>query len=262
MRASRLMLIPAVLALTGCMQGTRLIKVNADGSGTIIDTVKLSDQARGMMASMQEMDKSTPAEKKAKKDAKLKAQVAAMGDCGAPGTPCVTLVSNTTDKDGTEKTVYSFKDISKIKLDTTPSSSDAGESSGKEEPLTFRLAKNGGNSLLTVLVPKDKPTEPAKPKTPPKPEEEQQAIAMMKSMLAGLKVATQVEVNGKLVKTSSPWAAGPVVTIMEIDFDQIDPAGLKTLAASGSDKPSADKLKGMKGLKVQEGEITIEFAGK
>jgi hypothetical protein len=53
-----------------------------------------------------------------------------------------------------------------------------------------------------------------------------------------------------------------VVTIMEIDFDQIDPAGLKTLAASGSDKPSADKLKGMKGLKVLEGEVTIEFAGK
>src|SRR4026208_2007844 len=101
------------------------------------------------------MDKSTPPEKKAKKDAKLKAQAAAMGDCGAPGaaatnpTPCVTLVSNTTDKDGTEKTVYSFKDISKIKLDTPPSSSDGGESSGKEDPLTFRMAKTGGKPVPT-----------------------------------------------------------------------------------------------------------------
>jgi hypothetical protein len=256
MRASRLMLIPAVLALTGCMQGTRLIKLNADGSGSIVDTVKLSEQARGMMASMQEMDKSTPAEKKAKKDAKLKTQMAAMGEG-------VTLVSNVTDKDGTEKTIYAFRDISKIKLDTTPSSSDSGESTGKEDPLTFRLARNGANSLLTVVIPKDKPSgDPAKPKAAPKPEEEQQAIAMMKSMLAGLKISTQVEVNGKVVKTTSPWAAGPVVTLMEIDFDQIDPAGLKKLAASGADKPSADQLKGLKGLKVQEGEVTIEFAGK
>lgn len=255
MRASRLMLVPALLALTGCMQGTRLIKLNADGSGTIVDTVKMGEQARGMMASMQEMDKSTPAEKKAKKDAKLKAQAAAMGEG-------VTLVSNATDKDGLEKTVYSFKDISKIKLDTTPSSSEGGESSGKEDPLTFRMAKSGGNSVLTVVIPKDKPADTSKPKAAPKPEEEQQAINMMKGMLAGLKISTQVEVNGKLVKTSSPWSAGSLVTLMEIDFDQIDPAGLKKLAASGADKPTADQLKGVKGLKVQEGEVTVEFSGK
>ena len=49
---------------------------------------------------------------------------------------------------------------------------------------------------------------------------------------------------------------------MEIDFDQLDAAGLKKLAASGSDMPSADQLKGVKGLKVQDGEVTVEFAGK
>jgi hypothetical protein len=252
MRASRLMLVPALLAAAGCMQGQRLIKVNADGSGSIVDTVKLGDQARSMMASMQEMDKSTPAEKKAKKDAKLKAQAAAMGEG-------VTFVSTGADKDGTEKTIYSFKDISKIKIDTTPTPADAGESSSKDDPLTFRFARNGANSLLTVVIPKDKPSDPSKPKTTPKPEEEQQAITMMKGMLAGLKVATQVEVNGKLVKTSSPYVAGPLVTLMEIDFDQIDPAGLKKLASSGQDKPSATQLKGVKGLKLQDGEVTIEF---
>jgi len=255
MRASRLLVIPALLAAVGCMQGQRLIKVNADGSGTIVDTVKLGEQAKSMMASMQEMDKSTPAEKKAKKDAKLKAQATAMGEG-------VAFVSTATDKDGSEKTVYSFKDISKIKIDTTPTPSDAGESSSKEEPLTFRFARQGGNSVLTVVIPKDKPADPSKPKTAPKPEETQQAISMMKGMLGGLKVSTAVEVNGKLVKTSSPYSAGPVVTIMEIDFDQIDEAGLKKMAASGHDKPSAAELKGVKGLKVQEGEVSIEFAGK
>ena len=48
MRASRLLVIPALLATVGCMQGQRLIKVNADGSGTIVDTVKLGEQARSM----------------------------------------------------------------------------------------------------------------------------------------------------------------------------------------------------------------------
>ena len=71
MRVSRLMLVPALMLAAGCMKGQRTIKVNADGSGTIVDTIKLGEQAKGMLASMESMDKATPAEKKAKKDTKL-----------------------------------------------------------------------------------------------------------------------------------------------------------------------------------------------
>jgi hypothetical protein len=250
MRVSRLMLVPALLAAAGCMQGQRLIKINADGSGTVVDTIKMGEQARSMMASMEEMDKTPAAEKKAKKEAKLKEKATAMG---------LTFVSTETGKDGTEKTTWSFKNVSQIKIDPTPTPSDA-DSSSKEDPITFRFAKSGADSVLTVVFPKAKPA--TGPKEGPKPEEQTQAVAMMKGMLAGLKMSTAVEVNGKLVKTSSPWSAGSVVTLMEIDFDQMDEAGMKKLAASGKEAPSPAALKGVKGLKVLDGEVSIEFAGK
>ena len=254
MRVSRLMLVPALLVAAGCMQGQRVIKVNADGSGTIVDTIKLGEQAKGMLASMEQMDKSPAAEKKAKKETKLKAAATAMGEG-------VTYVSTVNTKDGAEQVTYAFKDISKIKVASTPSPSDSDNSS-KEEPLTFRFARSGANPVVTVVFAKAKPSTGAK-KPEPKPEEVQQAVAMMKGMMAGLRMSTVVEVNGKLVKTSSPWGAtGNTVTLLEIDFDQLDEAGLKKLAASGSEPPSPASLKGVKGLKVSDGEVTIEFAGK
>lgn len=248
MRVSRLTLVPALLLAAGCMQGQRVIKVNADGSGTIVDTVKLGEQARSMIASMDQMDKTPAAEKKTKKDAKLKAHAAAMGEG-------VTFVSLQTTKDGAEQVTYAFKDISKIKVDTAPTPSDS-DSSSKDEPLTFRFARAGGSSTVTVVFPRSKAEAP---KEAPKPEELTQAVAMMKGMMAGLKMSSTLEVNGKVVKTNSPHAVGSKITLLEVDFDQLDEAGLKTLASSGKEMPSPAALKGVKGLKVNEGEVTVEF---
>jgi hypothetical protein len=254
MRIARLALVPAVVLTAGCFQGQRVLKVNADGSGTIVDSVKLTDQAKGMMAAMEEMDKSTPAEKKAKKEAKFKEKAGAMG---------LAFVSTEATADGTQRTTYSFKDVTTIKIGPMPTM-DTEKSDSSDEPMVFRLAKNGGNSVLTVALAKGKPgASPAAKKESPKPEEIQQALAMMKGMMAGLKMSFQVQPGGKLVKTSSPYVAGNTVTLLEMDFDQLDEASLRKLAsADQSGPPSAELLKGLKGVKASEGEITIEFAAK
>lgn len=255
MRFARLAVVPAVLFSAACFQGQRLIKVNADGSGSVVDTVKLTAQAKGMLDGMEQMDKTSPKEKKAKKDAKLKAQTAAMGEG-------VTFVKAEPTKDGSERLTWSFKDVSKLKLDTSPTVS-SGDANSSSDPLTFRFAKSGGSSVLTVVFAPPKPTDPSEKPKKSTPEEEAQGMAMMKGMMAGLKMTTAVEVNGKLVKTSSPYAAGSTVTLLEIDFDQIDEAGLNKLSGSDpSAPPSAELLKGVKGIKASSGEVTIEFAGK
>jgi hypothetical protein len=74
-----------------------------------------------------------------------------------------------------------------------------------------------------------------------------------------MRILMAVDVEGKVVKTNSPYATGSRITLLEMDFDQLDEAGLKTLAASGKDMPSPAALKGVKGLKVSEGEVTVEF---
>jgi hypothetical protein len=258
MRFGRLTLLPAVLVLVGCFQGQRTFKVNADGSGTIVDTVKLGEQAMGMRQGMSEMDSSTPAEKAAKKKAKYAEMAAAMGEG-------VSFVSIVPSKDGGEVATYSFKDITKLRTSMMPTPDESTTTKG--EPLTFKLSRNAaGNTVLVVAAAAEKPAAAsgtpeaaaAKKKTPA---EIQQEIAMMKGLMAGLKIRSVVEVNGRLVKSSSPHASGATVTLMEMDFDQLDAAALQKMAESGTDgPPSAASLKGLKGIKASDPEVTIEFS--
>jgi len=245
----------------GCIQGQRAIKVNADGSGTVVDTTKLI----GMAAAMKDMGNSSSAQAKVNREADLKKKAAAQG---------LTFVGTESGADGVEKVTYSFKDITKTTMNRSAEmpnekKDEKDASSSKEEQLTFRMARSGDKSTLTVVVPKDKASEkkPGEKKDakPSNPEEEKQAMAMMKGMMAGLRIATVVEVNGKIVKTTAPYPpVGSTVTLMEMDFDQMGDDGLAKLAALGDQPgpPTPEQLKGLKGVKFTEGEIVIEFAGK
>ena len=250
MRIGRLALVPVVLATVGCFQGQRTFKVNADGSGTIVDTVKLGEQAKGMLQGMEQMDQSSPAEKKAKKKAKHDAAALAMGEG-------VTFVSVVPSKDGGEVTTYAFKDINKLHV--VPMPNPDADSTSKEEPMTFKLAKNAaGNSVLTIVSAPKKAPEGKKEKS--KPEDVAKEIAMMKGMLGGLKIKSVVEVNG-LVKTSSPNVVGSTVTLMAVDFDALDTATLEKMAAAGG-PPTPEMMRGMKGVTVSDDTVTIEFTGR
>ena len=260
MRFQRALLVCAFLTSVACMQGQRVVKVNLDGSGTIVDTVTLGEQARGMLSAMDGMDKSSPAEKKAKKTEKLKAAAATMGEG-------VSFVSFESGKDGSEKMTYSFKDVTKLKIDWSPNTSD-NDPKPPNDPVSFRLARQGANSVLTVVqAPKvEKKDATAKAKAKPKPEEMAQQMAMMKGMMAGLKMSGTLEVNGRIVKTNSPYVVGPAVTLLEVDFDQIaaDPVAFQKLAEIDDPTKADPKLvAAIKGVKVNTlPELTIEFAPK
>lgn len=255
MRHSRFILVVFVLlSSVACFEGQRTFKVNADGSGTIVDTTKLGEEAQAMLVEFSEMDTTSAADKKANEAAKFAETAAAMGEG-------VTFVSTTMSGDGGDVTTYAFKDITKVKASGMPSPKDG--TSNDNEPLTFKLAKNAaGNTVLTVMSSKGESSEDAsEPPAPQSPEEVQQGIAMMKGMLGGLKVRSVVEVNGSLVKTNSPHVAGPRVTLVDLDFDALDAAGLAKLAKSGpaGGPPSPAMLKGLKGIKVSDPVVTIEF---
>jgi hypothetical protein len=256
MRArAALLLLPLVFATAACFQGQRVIKVNADGSGTIEDTIIPGDQLKAMIAMGEKRDK-------AKEKAKMQAAAAAMG-------PGVTVVSDETTPEGNLKAVFAFKDISQIKIEMSPGPASGEDKQSKQPPLSFRFARQGGKSVLTVVQPEPKKAEDgAKP--PEGMEQMAQGMwAMMKGMLKGLKLKTVVQVNGQLVKASTPHAdtKGASVTLLEMDFDQItaDDANFKKFTKAGSDPDQMDPklLQGVKGIKVSpQREVVIEFAGK
>jgi len=254
MRKGLLAVVSLAVAATGCFEGQRTFKVNADGSGTIVDSVKLGEQAKGMLAGMEGMDQTPAAEKAAKKKAKYAEAAAAMG-------AGVTYVSTVAGKDGAEVTTYAFKDVNT--LAAVPMPNPDASTTSKSDPMTFKLAKNpAGNSVLTIVAAPKKAAEAPAPAKKSK-EETAQAIQMMKGMLAGLNLKSVVEVNGRLVKASSPHVAGTAVTLMAIDFDQMDAAALEKLADAGPGKPPGpEMLRGIKGITMSDDLVTIEFAGK
>lgn len=254
MRILRITVVPCLLLMSaGCFQGQRTFKVNADGSGLIVDTTKLGVQAQGMLAGLEGMDQTSAAEKKAKKAAQLAEKAAGMGEG-------VSFVSSEPGKDGVEVVTYAFKDITKVKASAMPAPNEGASS--KDEPAVFRLVRNAaGNMVLTISSARGK-SSGAAVETPARKSaaEITQQITMMKAMMAGLKIQSVVEVNGTLVKVSGAQAAGSAVTLMEMDFDALDAAALQKLAEAESDGPPTPALlKGIKGIKVSDPEVTIEF---
>jgi hypothetical protein len=249
MRPNRLVLVPLVLLAAGCFEGQRVFKVNADGSGTIVDTVKLGAQAQEMRQGLEGMDSASPTEKAAKQRAKYAEKAASLGEG-------VTFVSITATGEGGQSATYAFKDVTKLNTSAMPEPDESTTS--KDQPLVFRLSRNAaGNSVLSIVSARPRPD--AAPKPTPKPEQLAQQVAMMKTMLAGLKIRSIVEVGGSLVKTSSPNVAGSAVTLFAMDFDQLDAAALQKLASGGDGPPSPELLKGIKGITVSDPEVTIEF---
>ena len=250
---ARAALLPLLLLTAACFQGQRVIKVNADGSGTIEDVIVPGEQVKALMAMGDPKDE-------AKEKAKMEAAAAAMG-------PGVRLVSDEKTPEGNLKAVFAFKDIRQVKIEMSPGPDSGDEKPSSQQPLTFRFAQQGGTSVLTVVQPEPKPAgDGAQP--PEGMEQMAQGMwTMMKGMMKGLKLKTVVQVNGRLVKASTPHVDNKAgsVTLLEMDFDQIaaDDANFKKFTQAGSDPGQMDpkRLQGVKGIKVSpQREVVIEFA--
>jgi hypothetical protein len=151
----------------------------------------------------------------------------------------------------------------------------AGAGASSKDALKFHFKRlPNGNAVLTVVLPPPKPEAPKKQaETPPPPvsaEASAEQMAMVRQMFKGLNMGITVDVEGKVVKTNSPYVEGSKVTLMDIDFDPLlsDAEGFKSLnekmeAAKGDDLKTMEVLKGIKGLKITtEPEISIEFTPK
>jgi hypothetical protein len=261
------------LFLAGCFQDKTMMKVNADGSGTIVVTTQMKAAALQQMKEMAKAfggDNAKEPEIFTEKEARDRA--AKMGE----GIEFVSFEPiKAKDAEGM-KASYSFKDIRKLKINEMMEPPGGGGPGGglkaqgkKSPPVTFKLDKlANGNNLLTIITPpfETKPDNNPSPALPNGGDLPDEQLAMMKEMMGGLLVSIQVEVPG-LVKTSSKHVEGSKVTILEMDFDKFlgDPARIKKLIASQPKSPEEAKvlLKDFPGVKMNlEPETTIEFSGK
>ena len=260
------LLCAACLAFAGCFQSSTLLKINGDGSGTIEETMLMTEAALAQFKQMAGAFGKGDATKDVNpfSEEQAKDAVSKMGEG-------VTFVSSTPIKTSAgegRKIIYAFKDINRVQVNQQPTppggASGPGMDASTPEDVHFALTHlPNGNALLTITFPKPKepsPTEAEKPDAGDMPEAAQ--MAMMQQFMAGMKLALAVQPGGRLVRTNSRYVQGNTVTLLEIDFDQLlkDPDALKKLQGLKSLEASKRVLNDVPGIKVNlDPQVTIEF---
>ncbi len=272
MRRLAIVLVAALAALSaGCFQSETVIRVKADGTGTIEQTNLANKELLGMAAgaARQAVEQSgTDASKAPSLDnigdlfdvAKIREQASSFG-LGVRYVSSAPLSENGLTG---VKATFAFDDVRLLNLNNR-------EGAATPTPqLRFELdPADAGGRTLRVRLPQGRPAPPdAPPEAPPiaqRPELPPEALAMVRNMFKGAKITVAVEVDGAIVTTDAPKRDGSRVTIFGLDLEQLlsDPTRFSALQnmKPGADFVTARKaLAGVPGVIMPETPtVTIEF---
>ena len=272
MRTVKMAVLTLMAAVAvGCISVDSVVKVKADGTGTLEQTMLINSSAMGMMSMMGGGDGKDAAPKvdpaKLFSKEKLAAEAANMGEG-------VTFVSSEPVTQGEMKgvkAIYAFKDFNALSISTALPDMDEGSTKmkGKGERLPMVMTRKGGSSLITMdmlnEIAKADAKKDATKKPEGTPEMPKEMMAMLAPMFKDMRVAISLEPQGTLVRTNATHIQGQRITIFDVAFGEIfaDPKGVEKLEALGNN-PSIDQirtaLKGMKGIKINEVEkLEVEF---
>jgi hypothetical protein len=263
----QLALVCLAFLCSACLRATTTITVRQDGSGLIDQEVGASPQAMAMLkqfagaAAEQEKGAAAPAPQSIFGEAEAKKMADQMGVKFLSGEPI-----KTAELEG-YRAHYGFDDVTKLKVKMNQNTT-AGLTESKstaEPPFSFQFEKRGASSLLTINMPEQKPGA----STPlnqlgiggggsQNAAQNEQALAMMKTMMKGLYVDVTLAVDGKVIKTNAPYVNGSRVTLVQMDFDKL----LATEGALQKLQQANDPrtLKDVPGLKVvADPKLMIEF---
>lgn len=258
MRYRILALAFGLVGAGGCLEAERVITVNADGSGAVVDTIRPSGPMAAMIAMGQ--DAAAREQEKVTKEPRFTAAATAMG----PGVRFESYEPTTGGKP--EVIRYTFSDISKVKAELLPFFGNEKEEAVSETPLSFRFSRSGGTAVLTVLTPPEKPDPGAKKKTKEELDKEVAQIRAMAGQLKGLKMSSRLQIAETIRKSNAAYVERGTITLLEIDFDTLvsDEGSVRRLATlEEPTKADPRLLAGIKGLKVNAlPTLTVEFGGR
>jgi hypothetical protein len=269
MRRHLALVLPLALAafLTGgCINFTNVIKLKASGAGTLETTIEMNTAVFKQVGSM------LGGQVKGESKTNLPSPEDLAGDLSK--VKGLRLVSQKAYKEGDVegvKVVMAFDDINQVALDENLPSKKATK---PEDQVKFSLVKQaGGTSVLAVSFP-DKPGDAVKADAAKKAEgasgkaPSAEVMQLLSGFFKGMRILIAVDVDGTLVRTSSPYVEGNRVTLLDINMDELlkDPAALQKMNGlpfgpdmSVTDAREAMAKAGVKGIKVNDPNITIEM---
>ena len=264
MRLRPVLVALLAVPLAGCFQSTTLIRVKADGSGTIEQRTLLTETAMDQLRTFAILGGGNPDAT----DPTSEAQARAMASTIGTGVTYVSSMPVQMDKLRGRETIYAFTDVSALRISEQPNIPGniplPAAAGGNTPPIAFALErKPDGNVVLKLIVPRPAifPTGPnGQPMAPTLDQ-----ITMVKQLLAGAKLSVTVDPDGRLVQTSSPFVEGNRVTLVDVDIDKAaaDPDLAAKLKAASDPATAKTAVNSIPGIRITlDPEITIEFAPK
>lgn len=263
MKLTGLLPLLAALAISGCFQDEKVVKLKPDGSGTIEQTVVLGkiamQQLRQMLAGNTTVAQAAPVD--LLEEAKLKEGASQWGE----GITLVSAREITTPIGQGYKATYAFTDINQLKLNLNPGAAlpptsrlrpkDDGK---KQEPVTFRFQKGTPATLTIVAPPSGVSIKQDESEVPP------EVLTQMMRFLEDMKVSCVLEVSGKIQETSAQHHDTRRLTLFRLDMNNLI-AAPDTLRKFLNARPQtlADAkvlLQNVKDMQVDSApEITVKF---
>src|SRR5262245_22014958 len=270
-----LLIVVCAVACSGCLSSATLIRVKANGSGTIEQTLLFNPSS---------IDKA----------------FAGMGfkSTGGSGPKPPTITTDTVAKDLTRlgdgvsvvsvrplklpdgfegaAVTFAFDDISKLRTEDflLPGPAAAGKKAGGGalDGIQFAMDRRpDGTSVLTATFREDKKTN-SDPQSSKKSKEtpdfdDPEMRQMVKALFKGFRIALDLEVAGEIVKTNADYVEGKRITLAEINIERLIGESSKLEALDKVLSPDASiakirpHLKDIKGLKINHPVVTVQFRG-
>jgi hypothetical protein len=259
----RALVVAAALPLVGCFESSTVIKLKADGSGTIEQRLVFTEQALDQLRAFTILGGGNADNADPTSEAQARALAMAIG----PGVAYVSSMPVTSGRWQGRESTYSFADITQLRISEQPSvpggpSLKTQGVNTSSDPITFAFSrKPDGNALLRILVPRPA-LFPSGPNGNPQPPTLEQ-ITMVKQLLASARLTVAIEPEGRLVQTTSPFVEGNRVTLVDIDIDRAgaDPDLARKLQGATTPEDTKAMLNSVAGVKITlDPEISIEFS--
>ncbi len=207
------LLIP--ILLLGCISSGEEITVKKDGSGQIIQTFKIKRDFVGFLNLSDQ-----PSDPNLIDMETLENTAAGMGE----GVVLEKVEPMPDDSPfAGYKAYYSFKDISKVRANASPSTSPEGteESEGK---IRFAFTPGSTATLTIIMPPPDNSSdeEASDSKTEESgPSEDAGMDDQLKQIYKDMHYWIKINVEGDIVKTNAHHIEGSTVTLLDMTFDKI-----------------------------------------
>jgi len=223
MKALKIVVLFAVsLALMGCFESIVLLRLNKDGSGTIEETVVISDAFMELMNSFG--GEESEGEKDPINEVELLEKAAAMGD----GVRFVSAEPVETDRGSGYRALYSFSDINEVRINQNPGENVSPPPMGGEEEqpveewLRFDFTQ-GPTATLEILYPRTEEFESEEQSAEGEVDMDSnpEMMEMLRELYRDMHIGIAVVVDGRITETNASYVEDSTVTLMDVDFAKI-----------------------------------------